>query len=344
VTASRKRSALVGAALFAGVLVVFLLLLLFRSHTPSIRTPNGIAVLKAVKLGGDDQWVLIRGNHRHNPVLLFLHGGPGMPAMYLAHAFQRPLEEDYTVVQWDRRGAGKSYRADTPPGKMTTEHELADTRQLIALLQRELPARHVVLAGHSYGTYLGMIYAWRHPDDIAAYIGIGQISWGDDEAHAVQDRWLARRAEEAGDQELLRLIRSAAQFDREEAIFRYGGGLRGATSFRPLLWTGLRAPEYSILDALKVPRGVAFTHRHIKYDSMSGPLAAEVRAVSVPVYFATGRYDYIVPQELTARYLEMLAAPRKEMLWFERSAHFPFLQEPEKFARELRRIKQTLPP
>lgn len=81
-------------------------------RTPHIHAPHGIASLERVRIGGVDQYVLIRGDDTSLPVLLFLHGGPGMPAMYLALEFQRPLEKEFVVVQWDRRAAGKSYRQD----------------------------------------------------------------------------------------------------------------------------------------------------------------------------------------------------------------------------------------
>ena len=74
-------------------------------RTPSIRTPNGIASLEKVILGGARQWILIRGEDASNPVLLFLHGGPGTPIMPVAHHFGHRLEQRFVVVHWDQRGA-----------------------------------------------------------------------------------------------------------------------------------------------------------------------------------------------------------------------------------------------
>ncbi len=97
---------IVGLAL-VGLGVVFYLWFT-PGRTRAIHGPSSVALLERIRIGGVDQYILIRGDDSSLPVLLFLHGGPGMPAMHLAHAFQRELEKKFVVVQWDRRGAGKS--------------------------------------------------------------------------------------------------------------------------------------------------------------------------------------------------------------------------------------------
>jgi pimeloyl-ACP methyl ester carboxylesterase len=117
-------------------------------RTPTINEPNWIASLERIRIGGVDQYILIRGNDSSLPVLLFLHGGPGMPAMYLAHAFQRELEKDFVVVQWDRRGAGKSYREDIS-STLNSEQLVADTVELTNLLRTRFHQNRIYLVGHS---------------------------------------------------------------------------------------------------------------------------------------------------------------------------------------------------
>ncbi|HET6463075.1 MAG TPA: alpha/beta hydrolase, partial [Candidatus Krumholzibacteria bacterium] len=73
--------------------------------------PGGIDELKTVEIGGIQQWISVRGDNPSNPILLFVHGGPGSPMMPLAWTFQRPWEEFFTVVQWDQRGAGKTFES-----------------------------------------------------------------------------------------------------------------------------------------------------------------------------------------------------------------------------------------
>jgi hypothetical protein len=82
-------------------------------RTPAIHEPNSIASLERIRLGGVDQYILIRGNDSSLPVVLFLHGGPGMPAMYLAHFFQRELEKP-ALEEW--LNSGEMHRVETVDG------------------------------------------------------------------------------------------------------------------------------------------------------------------------------------------------------------------------------------
>jgi len=125
--------------------------------TPAIHSAAGVASLEAVDLNGSRQWILIRGEDRDTPLLLFLHGGPGMPAMYLAHAATRELEKDFVVVHWDRRDAGKSFDPHMPADKESVSQQLADAEALIGLLRQRLGARPALLVGHSWGSYLGVL-------------------------------------------------------------------------------------------------------------------------------------------------------------------------------------------
>src|SRR4029077_3450852 len=120
---------------------------------------RSIALLEQVTLGGSPQYILIRGQDIRNPLLLFLHGGPGMPTMYLAHDFQRELERSFVVVQWDRRGAGKSYASGLSSPYLSVTQEISDTTELIDQLLARFDQRKVYLVGFSYGTYLGMLVA-----------------------------------------------------------------------------------------------------------------------------------------------------------------------------------------
>ncbi|EQD77422.1 alpha/beta hydrolase fold protein [mine drainage metagenome] len=295
-----------------------------------------MAALERIEIGGVRQSVLIRGKDASHPVLIFLHGGPAMPALYLAHSFQRELEKDFVVVHWDRRGAGKSFREGLGT-TLTMERLIADTVVLTNLLRERFHHEKVYLVGHSWGTRLGMAVVASHPELFHAYVGIGQLARSAP-IGGLQDEFIRGSAEKAGDREAISELERRGPGAREKLIFRFGGALHRFKSFTPLLLTGLASPEYSLRDARNIPRGVSLYAKHFTEDPAYLELADTIRSVMVPVFFFTGRFDYTDPFVLTEQYFEAIKAPEKRLVWFEESAHFPFYEEPEKFAREMRQV------
>jgi pimeloyl-ACP methyl ester carboxylesterase len=319
----KTTAAALAFVLLLGLFAVYIVFFAMRDRTPTLPGEHSIAVLEEIDLGGVPQSVLIRGHDTRNPMLLFLHGGPGMPAMFLAHDFQRELERDFTMVHWDRRGAGKSFAYD---GEQRVSQIVADTLELAALLIRRFGKTRVYLAGHSWGSYLGMLAVRENPSLFHAFIGIGQIAGSRDEV----------RAERQG-------FAGISEGDlTEDELFRLGGELYEETSFWPILRTGLCAPEYDFLDALNVGRGASRVGQRMQYDMGPAPQEGEVGSLEVPVFFFLGRFDYNTPSRLAAAYLERLRSPLKETVWFEESAHFPFWEQPDAFHRALLRVRQMV--
>lgn len=86
----------------------------------------------------------------------------------------------------------------------------------------------------------------------------------------------------------------------------------------------------------RLVRGLSlYSRAHLREED---PLAV-APSLSIPVYFFTGRHDHVDPFELTQEYFDRLEAPYKEHVWFDDSAHFPFLEEPATFAAHLRRVR-----
>ena len=149
--------------------------------TPPFRGPRGevlsgsIAEVAYRRLGGIDQWVMVRGESVANPPLILLHGGPGLSETALFRYFNAPLEKSFTVVYWDQRGAGKSFDPAIPRSSMTVEQVLSDLDELVDAVCARLGKTKVAIFGHSWGSALGVLYAARFPEKVAAYVGSGQI-------------------------------------------------------------------------------------------------------------------------------------------------------------------------
>ena len=177
--------ATIGMTAFVTVLAVGLLGSWFWSRAASTAPfvdaagkllPDSIASLERVMLGGVEQGMLIRGSNVDNPVLLYLHGGPGTSELGMVRQHNMPaLEKHFTVVVWDQRGAGMSYSARHPESAMTVEQFIADTHELTQLLRQRFGQAKVYLVGHSWGSALGVLTAQRYPDLHHAYVGVGQV-------------------------------------------------------------------------------------------------------------------------------------------------------------------------
>ena len=323
---------------FFGMVLLLILIgvgwLTFKSYTPPIFKPEAVAELRAIDVNGDKQYLLIRGHDREAPILLFLHGGPGMPAMYLAHKFQRGLEKESVVVHWDQRHSGKSLKKNPDPASVTTSQLIDDAEEVVAYLKDHFSGQDIILAGHSHGSYLGMLLLEKRPDAFAAYVGIGQVA---DEERAIdeQDIFLKSQLNALGLSENTQITNA----NRENLLFQTGSEIFGETSFIPLVVAGMLAPEYSMFDVARVKNGSAFSSRHMKRDVIDGPLMQKVTKVERPVYFIMGEHDMVTPVSLAREYFNVLEAPSKEFILMDDTAHFPFFEDPAKFTEILTRIK-----
>src|SRR5260221_5609476 len=167
-----------GALALAIVIVVAaaaaLLYRAWRQHENAqalaIHTPNGIEETMFVQLGGVEQWIQSRGDARNNPVLLFIHGGPGSSESPLSSLF-RPWEKHFTVVMWDQRDAGKTFSRNGAVREMSLPRVAQDGIELAEFLGRHLHKKRIVVLGHSWGTMVGVRMVHDRPDLFSAYVG-----------------------------------------------------------------------------------------------------------------------------------------------------------------------------
>jgi pimeloyl-ACP methyl ester carboxylesterase len=312
-------------------------------RTPPFRTaaggivPESVAEVGYCRLGGVDQWVMIRGQSLANPPLIHLHGGPGFSETRLFRHFNSDLEKRFTVVYWDQRGAGKSFDRTIPRSSMMVEQFIADLGELVDTVCARVGQEQVVVHGHSWGSALGVLYASRHPHRVAAYVGTGQIGdWS-----AAESASYALALDEAGRRnnhralEGLRAIGpppypASSVFKERTWLQRLDGQLSPKALWK-LGRIALGGAESSILDLPSQFRGFRFT-MDAMWDEVSAlNLLVSAPALQVPVFFFLGRRDHWVPPETSVAYFNALSAPSKELLWFDHSGHEPFADEPAKF-------------
>ena len=330
---TRRKAVLLGSS----ALLLLAIAYSIKSFTPPIFAENAIAELRELDVNGDKQYLLIRGTDKRLPVLLFIHGGPGMPAMYLAHDFQRELETRFVVVHWDQRGSGKSFKADADLEQLSTSLLLNDMNVVVEYLRNRFGDDRLWLAGHSHGSYLGVLYARRYEQNVCAFVGIGQVvdNSPTGPVFALQKEFLEQRREALGLNQDVVIDAS----NLEDLLFRSGSELVAATSFAPLLLSGLMATEYSLFDSLNVAKGSSLSSRHMTYD-MPRDLLTNEWQFNVPVALIMGRHDMVTPTRLAREYFDRIEAPLKEWFEFGATAHFPHFENPGQFTSTMSELKR----
>ncbi len=334
-----KRFILFSLISFVLLLTALVLYLGVKASTRPFRNkPESIAVMEPVTLGGMEQWILIRGEDTTNPVLLWLHGGPGSPQMPLSHYLDGPLEEAFVVVHWDQRGAGKSNPKNFDESTMTYEQFLSDAHELTEYLKNRFNTEKIYLLGHSWGTHLGLPLADRYPEDYHAFIGVSQVV-NSIRAVEIAHDWLTEEMTRTGDQAGLEKLTELGKPPYTHAQYRefaplvdaYGGSFD--VPFWRLALIGFGAREYSIMDYPRILDGMTRGGKplHQGGEMLRVNFIEDIPVFDVPVFFLNGRNDYNTPLRLVEEYFQILDAPFKELVIFEESAHTPFLAEPEKF-------------
>ena len=152
------------------VLLIVLALVFLPGYTPRIKNSGelseqkSIAELQKVIIGNSEQWVLIRSENIDNPILLFVHGGPGTSQLTLIRNNTRPIEKYFTVVNWDQRGAGKSYQAIRDKSRMTIDQFVSDLNELAEYLAKRFGKTKIILVGHSWGSAIGILAVSKRPE------------------------------------------------------------------------------------------------------------------------------------------------------------------------------------
>lgn len=290
-------------------------------------------------VNGAKLYLLTRGEDRHAPILLWLHGGPGGAERPLFRYFNSDLEKHFVVAYWDQRGAGRSFDSDADPHQLTVAYHLADLDAVVDHLRRTLGQDKVVLVGHSWGSMLGLLYSQQHPEKVSVYIGVAQVvSW-----HQIQqgqyDFTLAESINRNDEATLTRLHNLGpppyATFDQQHKLYalmnQYGGGFHKQPCKLCLIAKGMATGLVTPWELISIHRGFHATVDAMTPELFRFDLEQAVPHVEVPVSFFLGRYDRQVDSTIAARYFDTLQAPRKDLVWFEQSAHNIPFEEPDRF-------------
>jgi pimeloyl-ACP methyl ester carboxylesterase len=309
-----------------------------------IVTPDGVQESFQLPAGGVDHWVYARGQDRSNPVILFAHGGPASPLAPTAWEFQRPVEEYFTVVTYDQRGAGRTFRTidpDTIADTLTIAQYVEDAIELAEQIRDRYGVEKLILLGHSWGSIIAFQAALTRPDLFQAYVGIGQVI----DARANERlcfEYALQQAREHDHAEALDELASIAPYPGDEPLTReriiiarkwaqYRGGLSAYRDDSLFYFQApLLSPEYTVEETETIDEGNQFTLGRVLDEMLAVDFSA-VTEFPIPVLMFLGRHDYTTPTAPSAAWIEAVQAPYKQAVWFEHSAHLAPWEEPGKF-------------
>ncbi|MBR5340577.1 MAG: alpha/beta hydrolase [Erysipelotrichaceae bacterium] len=308
-----------------------------------------VDIKKRIPVNGVMQKIHIVSNDESLPVLLFLHGGPGVVNRHSLFSHDRDLLDTFTMVTWDQRGTGGSY-AGVSKDTLTIDQLVEDAKEVVDYLCKEFKKEKIFVIGGSWGSLLGIRLAYAYPEQIAAFVGFGQFVNGE-KNEQISYQYTYDAAKAVGDEEAVKKLETVGPpvkgvykggFDgmmvQRRLMMKYGGYSKSQEkrsymdSFvKPMILSG----EYSLSDL----KGVLLGYKKVlkvMWPEIGEEDLTKYRKFNVPIFVFDGKLDMNTPAELVEEWFEGIEAPHKELIWFENSGHNPMGDEPERFKKLLR--------
>ncbi|RHW42025.1 alpha/beta hydrolase [Neobacillus notoginsengisoli] len=319
---------------------------IFAKKADFVVSSNGISSFEKIILGGIEQAVLIQSDNIENPVLLVIHGGPSLPLPgvssrgrdYTIVTNTKELVRHYTVVFWDQRGTGKSYNKHIPQESMNIKQFVSDANELTDYLIDRFGQEKIFLAGHSWGSTVGLTLASTYPQKFHSYVGLSQIvSWTENDRQSLQ--WLKNEAKRRGNKKAIRELDSVGEPPFLESFEQWGVIRQWQQRFNTITYSdheikhpGLvritfsmfQSPDYTLKDIYHTfVKGFKLVYHQAFIEELaSNNFAESVKELPIPITFIHGRKDFHVNGKVVENYVGQLKAERgKRLIWAEKSAH-----------------------
>ncbi len=306
-----------------------------------------------ININGVKQKIRLLGTSENNPVILFVHGGPGNPNRHKIRKYLSSLTSKYTLAAYDQRGTGGSYAPILKKTGLSVEDMVDDVIGWAKWLEKKFYADKVYIVGESFGSYLSTLALIKAPEHFKAYIGYGQV-YDFDEDLLAQYEMAYARAEELQDDEAIEFLdylgypsnwskeEKKAKMDEFSSLFYPLVEGEGFPSYEEReIKPFLRSREYTLSDKDGWRKGSRFSSdwfAKIVFEGTYPSLKESDGKIDIPYYVFAGKYDYVTPYSLSKKWFKKVVAPKKEFITFDYSAHLPAFEEPTWFKHELRRL------
>ena len=338
------------------VLSVFVARLVY-SNKNKIDTDTGIQESTYIDIGGMKQYIQIRGENTDNPIMIFVHGGPASPMGYVSAYYQKELESELTIINYDQRGCGRTYYANDCSTNSNIDLLVDDLNEIVAYAKERFGKEKVIIAGHSWGTVIGSIYVQKYPENVSCYIGISQIT------NLYQNKLnVARIALEKNEirgtedeKKLTELINKMSEVQDYDdmaiddlrqlvSITAKYIACEGEMSGFSQMITGITSPDMNFDDIkwfvsqMDTQKFFAQNKEIMEYAFFGFDINMLSTTYHVPVYYLAGEGDYAVSQKDSESYYGSINAPSKGFYWIENAGHSMFMDNPEEYCNTIKDI------
>lgn len=319
------------------------ILFLFFSTAFSFAQNKSILENKYVVIGGIEQWITIKGKDISKPVILFIHGGPGSTMSQYDDAIYGEWEKDFILVNWDQRGAGRTYGRNVPEevnedyfieNPLTVEQMTNDGIELTKYLIDHLNKKKVLLIGTSWGSILGAEMALSNPELFYAYIGHAQfVNFSENINYAYNK--VSEMARNEKNMDAIKTLEALGKPPYDNAQ-NYGQLIRIVKKYEsenstpaPNTWFKL-APEYdNEKDSKDRYDGDDYSfinlvgHKKLGIKSMVSGIDFIESGLKfeIPVFMIQGEVDILTSKEINRPYFDKITAPKKEYFLLPNAAH-----------------------
>ena len=299
----------------------------------------------------DNKYYLrIRTMDINNPVVLFLHGGPGTPDRAQTMHYQYPLADNFTLVAFDQLGAGLAYDKKKPD--ITKEKAIEDIHNVVAYLKERFNKEKVIFVGHSFGTQLSIWYLQQYSSDVQVFVGIG-LAVENVEGESISYEWCLEQAKLKNDKASIRTLekighpvdskyKSSNDLIKERNVLNKMGGFihEGGKPYWQYLLTHdvpMILREYGLCGAIKYIKGLN-SSLNTSLAAINPAFMNTAKSIDIPVYLTLGKYDHVCAAELGIRWYNQVEAPEKKLIIFEHSGHCPQWEESELWNKTFREL------
>jgi len=349
--------------------ILFFLLLIYANRMMNrgkrkIHLENGIHENQYIQIGGIGQYVRINGSDVNNPIVVFIHGGPGSPLNFLSYYYQPYLEEEYTFICLEQRGSGRTYYKNTGiiQEELSVELLLQDLDELVDYALKRFDKEKVIIMGQSWGTVLGSKYVLQNPEKVAAYIGVGQvINFLEGNIQSARLALIPAQKNEKN-REVHTLNYILDDLEKSNSVLKFSFNkllemmqttqryLKNSAEMSDLrqLWIGLVSPDFGWTDIkwfLKISNTSKLNGLQsslIQYLYYEFDIRDLGNHYSVPIYFIQGESDCRTPTQMAADYMEDIQAPAKGLIIINGAGHTPFLDDRIQFRDAINTVLQNI--